>query len=89
MRVGVHAGPAVAGVIGSWKFAYDVWGDTVNTASRLESSSLADQIQISAPVAEALGPAYLVEPRGVIELKGKGETDTFFLLGRLDGSSGN
>ena len=81
IRIGVHTGPAVAGVIGSWKFAYDVWGDTVNLASRLESSSLPDRIQVSATVAHALGTAYALEARGMIELKGKGETETFFLLG--------
>ena len=82
IRIGVHTGPAVAGVIGSWKFAYDVWGDTVNMASRLESSSLPDHIQVSAPVVDALGSAFVVEARGAIELKGKGETETFFLRGR-------
>jgi adenylate cyclase len=82
IRIGVHTGPGIAGVIGTWKFAYDVWGDTVNMASRLESSSLPDHIQISSPVADALGSAFVVEPRGTIELKGKGETETFFLRGR-------
>jgi class 3 adenylate cyclase len=78
----VHTGSAIAGVIGSWKFAYDVWGDTVNIASRLESTSLPDRIQISSPVADALGSAFVVEARGLIELKGKGKTETFFLRGR-------
>jgi class 3 adenylate cyclase len=82
IRIGVHTGPAVAGVIGSWKFAYDVWGDTVNMASRLESSSLPDHIQISGPVALGLGDGFVVEARGTVELKGKGETETFFLRGR-------
>jgi len=81
IRIGVHTGSAVAGVIGSWKFAYDVWGDTVNVASRLESTSLPDHIQISSPVADALGPAFVVEARGAIALKGKGQTETFFLRG--------
>ncbi len=82
IRIGVHSGPAVAGVIGTWKFAYDVWGDTVNMASRLESSSLPDHIQVSAPVAKGLGGAFVVESRGTVELKGKGKTETYFLRGR-------
>jgi adenylate cyclase len=84
IRIGVHTGPAVAGVIGAWKFAYDVWGDTVNTASRLESSSLPDQIQISRQVADALGSTFLVEARGTVDLKGKGETQTYFLRGHSE-----
>jgi adenylate cyclase len=83
IRIGVHTGPCVAGVIGTWKFAYDVWGETVNMASRLESSSLPDRIQISSAVVDALGSAFAVEARGRIALKGTGETETFFLRGRL------
>ncbi len=82
IRIGIHTGPAVAGVIGTWKFVYDVWGDTVNVASRLESSSLPDRIQVSGEVARALEGQFEVESRGVIDLKGKGETETFFLGGR-------
>ena len=59
-----------------------MWGDTVNMASRLESSSLPDHIQISSPVADALRSAFVIEARGTIELKGKGATETFFLRGR-------
>jgi class 3 adenylate cyclase len=81
MRVGIHAGPVVAGVIGTRKFAYDVWGDTVNVASRLESTSLPGRIQVSEPVADALAKDFVLERRGRIELKGKGETQTWFLVG--------
>jgi class 3 adenylate cyclase len=83
MRIGIHAGPVVAGVIGTNKFAYDVWGDTVNVASRLESTSLAGRIQVSEVVARALDGRFALEPRGITELKGKGATSTWFVTGRL------
>jgi class 3 adenylate cyclase len=82
MRIGLHAGPIVAGIIGSRKFAFDVWGDAVNVASRLESTSVPGRLQVSQRVAEALGPVYALEPRGEIELKGKGATPTWFVIGR-------
>jgi adenylate cyclase len=82
IRIGVHAGPAVAGVIGTRKFVYDVWGDTVNVASRLESTSEPNRIQVSAAVSDALEGRYAFEPRGEIELKGKGAMRTSFLVGR-------
>ena len=81
IRIGVHSGPAVAGVIGTRKFVYDVWGDTVNVASRLESSAEPNRIHISEPVAEALRGAFDIEPRGIIDLKGKGNTESFLLRG--------
>jgi len=81
-RMGIHVGPAVAGVIGSKKFIYDVWGDTVNTASRMESHGLPDRIQVTAPVFRRLAGRYRFEPRGEIEVKGKGPMETWFLLGR-------
>jgi adenylate cyclase len=81
-RIGIHTGPIIAGVIGSHKFAYDVWGDTVNTASRMESHSLPGRIQISGATRTALRIGFNLERRGVIEVKGKGTMETYFLNGR-------
>jgi class 3 adenylate cyclase len=82
VRIGLHAGPVVAGVIGTSKFVYDLWGDAVNVASRLETTAPADTIQVSEAVATALGDAFELEPHEPIELKGKGSTKVYFLLGR-------
>ncbi|MEA2609996.1 MAG: hypothetical protein QOJ75_2239 [Chloroflexota bacterium] len=82
IRIGLHSGPVVAGVIGTSKFVYDLWGDAVNVASRLETAAPAGRIQVSERVATALGDAFEFEPRGEIELKGKGATKAFFLLDR-------
>jgi len=81
-RIGIHTGPIMAGVIGTHKFVYDVWGDTVNTASRMESHSLPGHIQLSAATRAALGERFPLRPRGVIEVKGKGVMETWFLHGR-------
>ncbi|MBT6406894.1 MAG: hypothetical protein HOK06_04765 [Rhodospirillaceae bacterium] len=78
-RIGIHSGPVVAGIVGTHRFVYDVWGDTVNVASRLEGSSRANRIQISQTTSGQLGPSFDVEARGEIELKGKGRMTTFFL----------
>jgi len=78
-RIGIHTGPIVAGVIGTHKFVYDVWGDTVNTASRMESHSLAGRIQISAATRAALGNQFELEPRGMVDIRGKGMMETYFL----------
>ena len=80
-RIGIHTGPITAGVIGTHKFVYDVWGDTVNTASRMESHSLPGRIQISAATRAALGERFKCERRGIIKVKGKGMMETFFLDG--------
>jgi class 3 adenylate cyclase/CheY-like chemotaxis protein len=80
-RIGMHTGPVVAGVIGTHKFIYDVWGDTVNTASRMETFGAAGQVHVSAHTRQILGNAYAFEPRGPLDIKGKGMMDTYFLLG--------
>ena len=82
IRIGIHNGPVVAGVIGTSKFVYDLWGDAFNVASRLEASSEPGRIQVSASVAATTSAQFLLEPRGRIDLKGKGSTETFFLLDR-------
>jgi adenylate cyclase len=82
IRIGIHVGAVVAGVVGATRFAYDVWGDTVNVASRLETTSESGHIHVSREVADELGNDYRLEPRGRIDLKGKGLTETFFLIGR-------
>jgi adenylate cyclase len=82
LRIGIDAGPVAAGVIGTSKFVYDLWGDAVNVASRLENTAPTDRIQVSEKVAVALGDAFRLEPRGPIELKGKGPTQVYFLVGR-------
>jgi adenylate cyclase len=79
VRIGIDTGPVVAGVIGRRKFIYDLWGDTVNTASRMESHGLPGKIQVTDRVAAALGPGFAVRPRGTSELKGKGPMATFLL----------
>ena len=85
IRVGVHVGPAVAGVIGQRKFAYDVWGDTVNVASRLEATSEPGRIHVSEAARAELDGDFVLESRGDIELRGKGPTRTHYLLERRPG----
>lgn len=80
-RIGIHCGPVVAGVIGTRKFIYDVWGDTVNIASRMESTGVPGRIQVTAAVEERLRGAFEFEPRGMTEVRGKGPMATFFLIG--------
>ena len=85
VRIGIHTGPVVAGVIGKKKFSYDLWGDAVNVASRLESHGLPDTIHVSDVTARLLGPTFETRARGLIPLKGKGEVETHFLVGRRGG----
>ncbi|MGQ0580334.1 MAG: adenylate/guanylate cyclase domain-containing protein [Reyranella sp.] len=73
LRVGINSGPVVAGVIGKSKYIYDLWGDTVNLASRMESGGIPDSIQVTRPVYEKLQGLFAFEPRGSIEVKGKGK----------------
>lgn len=81
IRIGIHSGAVVAGVIGQKKFAYDLWGDTVNIAARMESHGEAGRIQISADTAVLLDGGFDLEPRGEIEVKGKGRMMAYFLDG--------
>ena len=83
LRIGVHTGgPIVAGVLGTHKIAYDVWGDTVNTAKRMESYGLPGQIHVSAATRRLLGDAFRFEPRGLLDVKGKGSMETYFVYRR-------
>jgi class 3 adenylate cyclase len=80
-RTGIHCGPVVAGVIGTRKFIYDVWGDTVNVASRMESTGVAGTIQVTGTVEERLRDRFRFVPRGVVDVKGKGPMTTYYLVG--------
>ena len=81
-RIGINSGPVVAGIIGTRKFSYDLWGDVVNTASRMESHGVPGHIQISRATYEHVKEDFRCERRGAIEVKGKGELETWFLRGR-------
>jgi adenylate cyclase len=82
MRIGIHSGPLVAGIIGTRKFSYDLWGDTVNTASRMESEGVIGSIQVSTATYELIRNEYVFTPRGTVTVKGKGDMETFILVSR-------
>lgn len=82
-RIGIHSGDVVAGIIGRHRFIYDVWGDTVNIASRLESSGLPNRIQISEATYHRVNGTFHCETRGLLEIKGKGSMPTYFLGQRV------
>jgi adenylate cyclase len=82
VRIGVSSGPVVAGVVGTRKFFYDVWGDAVNVASRMETTGAAGRIHVSQEMYERLKDDFILEGREEIEVKGKGRMTTWFLVGR-------
>jgi class 3 adenylate cyclase len=81
LRIGIHTGPVVAGIIGTHRFIYDVWGDTVNTASRMETYGIANEINVTQALYDRLQDRFIFEPRGNIEVAGKGMLQAFFLRG--------
>ena len=84
LRIGLAAGPVVAGVVGARKFFYDVWGDAVNVASRMETTDVEGRIQVPHYVYERLNHAFVLEERGEVDIKGKGVMQTWYLVSRRD-----
>lgn len=84
LRIGLVSGPVIAGVIGRQKIIYDLWGDPVNTASRMESHGVPGRIQVTQVAWRCLRDAFVLEERGTIEVKGKGPMKTWFLDGRKE-----
>jgi class 3 adenylate cyclase len=82
LRVGLHTGPLVAGVVGEARLSYDLWGETVNLASRMETMSPAGQILVTDAVVAAAGDGFVFQPHGPVEAKGIGQVSTHLLVGR-------
>jgi adenylate cyclase len=86
LRVGLSVGPLVAGVVGTRRFFYDVWGDTVNVASRMESTGVPGQIQLPQEAYERLKDEFVFDERGEVSIKGKGVMRTWLLIGQRPGT---
>jgi adenylate cyclase len=84
LRIGINSGPVVAGIVGTDKFAYDLWGDVVNTASRMESEGIPGSIQVTPATYELIQDSFACEPRGVVSIKGKGDMNTYILISKRD-----
>lgn len=82
IRIGINTGPVIAGIIGTKKFIYDLWGDAVNIASRMESHGLPGRIQVSEATYRRLKTKFLFEERGLVRVKGKGPMNCYLLTGR-------
>ncbi|HEU4571194.1 MAG TPA: adenylate/guanylate cyclase domain-containing protein, partial [Candidatus Limnocylindrales bacterium] len=87
LRIGVHSGPVIGGVIGRRKFAFDIWGDTVNVASRLESHGVPGRVQISGATWRVVRDRFDAVPRGSIQLRGHGPVETYLVVGHRAGPS--
>jgi guanylate cyclase len=84
LRIGINSGPVVAGVIGRKRFLYDLWGDAVNTAGRMQTDGTPGRIQITRATYDLLKDEFVCEPRGTVQIKGKGEMETWYLVGRRE-----
>ena len=82
LRIGINSGPLVAGVVGTHKFSYDLWGDVVNVASRMESEGIPGSIQVTETTYQLIRDRFVCEPRGIISVKGKGDMNTYLLLAK-------
>ena len=82
MRIGINTGPVVAGIVGTHRFIYDLWGDAVNTACLMESLGVAGRVQVTESTQQKLSDPFLLEERGAIDVRGKGQMKTWFLAGR-------